>query len=403
MSTGDELLEYSVIYTQNAINLMAASFSQAYKDISKHLCDVYQADHCVLIPGSGSYAMEAVVGQYGRYKTEPNYAPGLVIRNGYFSYRWTDIWEWVYHGDLDRSPELIVVKANPTEADNAKPSFAPPSIEEAVEQIKTNKPCVVFAPHVETSAGIIITDEYIKALADATHEYGGPDAIFVLDCVASGNVWAKMKDLGIDIIITAPQKGWTSPASVGIAMMSARAKDIMAASSYPASDNHPGWPNRGHSFCCNLAKWSLVADKYAAPGGFAYHTTLPTDALMTFRDVIVETIGVGLEDLEKRTIELGARIRSVLESKGFKSVAAEGFKAPTVVVSYIRDESDRDLVARFKKNGVQIAAGVPLKVDEPWEGAPPTFRIGLFGLDKLRDVDLAVKRFEDALAKVLAE
>lgn len=370
---------------------MAASFSQAFKDISANLCEVYQADHCVLIPGSGSYAMEAVLGQFARHRSEPNYRPAVVIRNGYFSFRWTDIWDWVFPAACGRSPELKVVKAKACEGGD-QPAFKPPDIDDAVAEIKANKPCVVFAPHVETSDGMIISDEYIKALADATHA-GDEDAIFVLDCIASGNVWAKMKDLGVDVVITAPQKGWTSPASVGIAMMSARAKSIMEKKV------------RGHSFCCNLSKWSMVADKYAAPGGFMYHTTLPTDALVTFRDVILETKAAGLDELQKKTFELGSRVRAVLVKHGFKSVAAEGCQAPTVVVSYIRGEKDRDLAAKFKRQGIQIAAGVPLKIDEPWAaaGGPPTFRIGLFGLDKLKDVDKAVSVFEGALTKILSE
>lgn len=393
MSDQDDLLEYSVIYTDRAKNLMAASFSQAFKDISKELCDVYQADHCVLIPGSGSYAMEAVLGQFIRHKTEANYKPAMVLRNGYFSFRWSDIFDWVFPPACGRSPELKVIKAQPAPGTDPKmPSFQPPDITSVVAQIKETQPCVVFAPHVETSDGMIISDEYIKAMADATHA-GDKDAIFVLDCIASGNVWAKMKDLGVDIVITAPQKGWTSPASVGIAMMSARAKQIMEQKV------------RGHSFCCNLSKWSTVADKYAAPGGFMYHTTLPTDALMTFRDVIVETKKAGLDNLQTKTVELGTKVRALLESKGFQSVAAEGCKAPTVVVSYMRGEQDKTIAAKFKKHGIQIAAGVPLKIDEPWgaDGGPPTFRIGLFGLDKLQNVDKAVKVFEDALDRVLAE
>lgn len=397
----DDLLEYSVIYTDRAKNLMAASFSQAFKDISRELCEVYQADHCVLIPGSGSYGMEAVAGQFARYKTEANYKPCMVIRNGYFSFRWTDIWDWIYPQEMARSPELKVIKAQPVEKGN-RPGFAAPELELALAQIREHRPAVVFAPHVETSAGLMIPDAYIKALADATHE-GDEDCIFVLDGIAAGNVWAKMKDLGVDVYLTAPQKGWTSPASVGIVMMTGRAKAIMAKQVYPASENHAGFPNRGHSFCCNLAKWSMVADKYAAPGGFMYHTTLPTDALITFRDVIMETKSHDLAALEVKTHELGNRVRACLERNGFASVAGEGFKSPTVVVSYIRGEQDRDLAAKFKAQGIQIATGVPLKIDEPWgEGGPPTFRIGLFGLDKLLDVDKTVKIFEDAIAAIVA-
>ena len=390
----DDLLEYSVIYTDRAKNLMSGSFSQAFKDISNELCEVYQADHCVLIPGSGSYAMEAVAGQFARHRSEPNYKPALVIRNGYFSFRWSDIWEWIFPSTCGRSPELQVVKALPADSGSDRPAFAPPDLEATVQKIREIKPCLVFCPHVETSDGIIVSDDYIRALVEATHA-SDPDSIFVLDCIASGNMWARMRDLGgVDVLITAPQKGWTSPASVGIALMSTRAKTLMESKV------------RGHSFCCNLSKWSTVADKYMeTPGGFMYHTTLPTDALMTFRDVILETKAFGYKELEEKTRELGKRVRSLLESKGFRSVAAPGCQAPTVVVSYMRNnEQDRSLVAEFKKQGIQIAAGVPLKIDEPWASdasGPPTFRIGLFGLDKLKHVDEAVRTFEEALVKVL--
>jgi aspartate aminotransferase-like enzyme len=403
MEGGDDLLEYSVIYTDRAKNLMAASFSQAFKDISNDLCEVYQADHCVLIPGSGSYGMEAVAGEFARYKNEDNYRPCMVIRNGFFSYRWSDIWDWIYPQELERSPELKVIKARP-QSEDSLPSFAPEDVEVVISQIREHKPAVVFCAHVETSAGMMVTHEYIAAISAAAHEED-PDAIFVLDCIASGNVWTKMKDLGVDVLITAPQKGWTSPASVGIVMMNERAKALMASRSYPASENHAGYPNRGHSFCCNLAKWSLVADKYAAPGGFMYHTTLPTDALMTFRDTIRETTAHGLDLLQQRTQELGDRVRACLEKHGFHSVAADGNKAPTVVVSYMRPQDMEGgtggLAGKFKAHGIQIATGVPLKIDEPWPaGGPPTFRIGLFGVDKLMDVDGTVKIFEDAVAKI---
>jgi len=393
----DELLEYSVIYTDRAKNLMAGSFSQAFTDISNELNAVYQADHCVMIPGSGTYAMEAVAGQFARFKTEPNYKPCMVIRNGFFSFRWSEIWDFVYPSACGRSPELIVVKANVNnerypEAD--RPAIGAPDLAATLAQIREAKPCVLFMPHVETSAGLLISDEYIKAVAAAVHE-GDEDAIVVLDCIASGDLWAKMKDLGVDVVITAPQKGWTSPACVGIAMMTARAKDIMT----KQNANGP----RGHSFSCNLAKWSMVADKYAAPGGFAYHTTLPTDSLMVFRDTINETKAIGFEDLEARTQELGDRIRNVLEKHGFRSVADEGFKAPTVVVAYMRGEQDAGIAGKFKQHGIQIAGGVPLKVDEGWPSPPPTFRIGLFGLDKLMDIDKCVSTFEDALAKIVAD
>jgi len=397
------LLEYSVIYTDRAVNLMAASFSAAFKDICHDLQAVYQADHTVLIPGSGSYAMEAVLGQFARHRSEANYAPCLVIRNGYFSFRWSDIHDVVFPAACGRSPEMVVVHAaavvdvddSTTSNPSDRPAFAPPSIEDVMAAIHLHQPAVVFLPHVETSNGMVVSDAYITAVAAATHA-ACPDAVCVLDCVASGNLWVDMKVTGVDVIVTAPQKGWTSPASVGIALMSARAKDIMHQTP------------RCHSFCCNLSKWSTVSDKYNdAVGGFMYHTTLPTDALTVFRDTIQETVSVGLPVLQDRTVELGTRVRAVLEQHGFTSVTAADYQAPTVVVSYMRGEQDRGIVGKFKKHGVQIAAGVPLKIGEDviWksDSGPPTFRIGLFGLDKLLNVDKAVRLFEEALLKVLAE
>lgn len=316
----------------------------------------------------------------------------MVIRNGFFSFRWSEIWDFVFPPACSHSPELIVVKAaKNTEPDAAKPAISAPDLESTLAQIREAKPAVLFMPHVETSAGIVVSDDYIKAVAAAVHE-GDEDAIVVLDCIASGALWAKMQDLGVDVLITAPQKGWTSPACVGIAMMTARAKEIMT------KQNADG--PRGQSFSCNLAKWSMVADKYAAPGGFAYHTTLPTDSLMVFRDTINETKAIGFDDLQTRTQELGDKVRAVLEKYGFRSVADEGYKAPTVVVSYMRGEQDAGIAGEFKKHGIQIAAGVPLKVDEGWSSPPPTFRIGLFGLDKLMDVDKCVSTFEAALAQI---
>lgn len=239
---------------------------------------------------------------------------------------------------------------------------------------------------------MLVSHDYIKQLAAATHE-GGEDCLFVLDSIAAGNVWTNMEELGIDIIITAPQKGWSGPACVGIAMMNAKAKALMA----KQNAEKP----RGHSLSCNLGKWSTVCDKYKAPGGFMYHTTLPTDALITFRDVIMETKAFGYDKCEVKAKELGAKVRAILEKHGFRSVSAEGVQAPTVVVSYMRNDEDKDIAAKFKKQGIQIATGVPLKIDEPWVGGPPTFRLGLFGLDKLKDVEKTVKIFEEALERLV--
>lgn len=370
---------------------MAASFSQCFTEISDNLKEVYEAEQCIIIPGSGTYAMEAVAGQFPRFKSDPDYSPCLVVRNGYFSFRWTDIWDVVYPAECGRSPELIVMKAQPQDEESRK-SYAPMALETVVAEIRDKKPCVVFMPHVETSAGIVVSDEYIKAVADATHETEG--AILVLDCIASGTYWVGMRTLGVDVLVTAPQKGWSGPACCGIAMMSERAMGVMAAQNAVKP--------KGHSFSCNLHKWNAVANAYAKEGGFMYYTTLPTDALMTFRDCILETKGFGYALAMERATELGTAIRALLAEKGFKSVAAEGFKANTVVVAYMRDDNDKGIIGAFKQRGIQLAAGVPLKVDEDWEGPPPTFRIGLFGLDKLKDVPKTVQVFKEALDAICA-
>jgi len=386
------LKEFSVIYTNRAKNLMAASFSTAFKDITRELNGAYQAEQCVMIPGSGSYAMEAVAGQFARFPHEANYGPCMVVRNGFFSFRWSDIWSTVYPPECARSPELIVVKGQPVnDTGDGMPQFAPPPIEQLVGDIKKHKPAVVFAPHVETSAGIMHSHEYIRTVADAVHSVS-PDSIFVLDSIAAGNVWTPMKELGIDVLITAPQKGWTSPCSVGIAMLGDRAVRVMNEQNKVAP--------RGHSYAVNLAKWSGVTDAYKKEGGFMYYTTLPTDSLMTFRDVILETKEFGYAQCEEKTFELGTQVRSLLNEFGFRSVAHDECAAPTVVVSYFRNSDDADMLARFKGQGIQIAGGVPLKIDEPWNGGAPTFRLGLFGLDKLKDVDGSVATLRAALEKI---
>lgn len=366
------LLEYSVVYTDRATNLMSAPFQKVMCDISTTLKEVYNADSCALIPGSGSYAMECVARQFGRNKS------CMVLRNGYFSFRWTDIFQ-----RCQLPSEETVLKARATE-DHAKPHFAPVPVAEVIAHIKQVRPAVVFAPHVETATGMIISDAYIKQVSDAVHEVGG---LFVLDCIASGTVWVDMKKCGIDVVISAPQKGWSGPACVGIAMMSERAKTVMKATDLDA----PG------SFCCHLAKWTEVMEKYEA-GGFMYYTTLPTDALQKFRDAMLETKAHGFEKARADLFELGNRTRAILEKRGFKSVAAEGYKSPGVVVSYA---DDKNMVGLFKGQGLQIAGGVPFKLDEP--AGLITFRLGLFGLDKIKNIDRTVSIFEKALDNIIAQ
>lgn len=365
------LLEYSVVYTDRALNHMSEVFQQVMNDLSSDLKSVYNANAVAIVPGSGSYGMEAVANQLAKDQD------CLIIRNGMFSYRWTQILE---KGNLAKSS--TVLNAQREDSDAPKP-FSPVDIEDAVAQIKAHKPAVVFAPHVETSAGMILPNDYIKALSEATHSVGG---LLVIDCIASGCVWLDMKDLGIDVLISAPQKGWSSTPCAGLVMMSDAAVQRV--------EN-----TESNSFSLDLKKWLEIMRAYEN-GGHAYHATMPTDSLRQFRDTITESKKIGFDKLCDAQWELGNRVREVLQAKGIESVAAEGFKAPGVVVCYT-DRDDMHKGGAFAEAGVQIAAGVPLKVGEP--DSFKTFRIGLFGLDKLTDIDGTVQRFESALEQVLAE
>ena len=365
----DGLLEYSVVYTDRALNHMSQSFQTVMRDISSMLKEVYQADGVVIVPGSGTFGMEAAARQFATGKKV------LVIRNGWFSFRWTQIFEM---GNIPS--ESIVLKARQQKAETQSP-FAPCPIEEVVATIKAEKPAVVFAPHVETSAGMILPDNYIRAMADAVHEVGG---MLVIDCIASGTIWLDMKKLGIDALISAPQKGWSASPCCGLVMLSALGLERTRNS-------------RSTSFACDLGKWLQIMETYEK-GGHAYHATMPTDSLTVFRDTMQETAGLGFAKVKEQQQTLGNKLRAILESKGFNSVAAEGFKAPGVVVSYTQD-ADIQNGKKFLSQGFQIAAGVPLQCDEREDFR--TFRIGLFGLDKLQNIDRTVAQLEAALAKVV--
>ncbi|CAN6959464.1 Class V aminotransferase [Psychrobacter okhotskensis] len=366
------LLEYSVVYTDRALNHMSKVFQQVMNDLSSELKSVYNADAVAIVPGSGTYGMEAVARQLAKDED------CLIIRNGWFSYRWTQILE---KGNIAKSSTVLT--ADRTEDTEAPKPFTPVDIDVAVAKIKEQKPAIVFAPHVETSAGIILPDDYIKALGEAVHSVGG---LLVIDCIASGCVWLDMKALGIDVLISAPQKGWSSTPCAGLVMLSdAAVKKVESTES--------------DSFSLDLKQWLNIMRAYEN-GGHAYHATMPTDGLRQFRDTINEAKEVGFDKLSEAQWELGNRIRKVLEDKGAESVAAEGFKAPGVVVAYT-ERDDMHKGSAFAEAGLQIAAGVPLKVGEPENFK--TFRLGLFGLDKLTDIDGAVTRFETALDKVLAK
>ncbi|UOA31357.1 Soluble hydrogenase 42 kDa subunit [Sulfitobacter sp. DSM 110093] len=361
--------EFSVVFTDRSLNHMSAEFQQVMRDLSGWLGEVYNADAVALVPGGGTYAMEAVARQFARGQDV------LVVRNGWFSYRWNQIIE---SAELTKSAEVMKARMQ----GNASPApFAPAPIEEVTAAIRAQKPQVVFAPHVETSSGMILPDDYIKEMAAAAHEVG---ALMVLDCIASGCVWVDMKALGVDVLISAPQKGWSASPSAGLVMMSARAE---ARLNETTSD----------SFAIDLRKWRDIMKAYEA-GGHAYHATMPTDALRLFRDTVKETRDYGFDRLKEAQWRLGEAVRQALAARGVTSVAADGFAAPGVVVGYTADPDVQNGKA-FAAKGMQIAAGVPLQVGEPDDFR--TFRLGLFGLDKLYDVDATVARLTAVLDEVL--
>jgi aspartate aminotransferase-like enzyme len=363
------LLEFSVVYTDRALNHMSQSFQGVMKDISSMLKDVYQAKSVALVPGSGTFGMEAVARQFATDKKV------LIIRNGWFSYRWTQIL------DMGRiTTDATVLKARRTGTAKQSP-WVPAPIAEVVATISEQKPAVVFAPHVETAAGMILPDDYLKAVADAVHAVGG---LFVLDCIASGAMWVNMQATGVDVLISAPQKGWSSSPCCAMVCLSERARTAIDATT-------------STSFACDLKKWLQIMETYEA-GAHAYHATLPTDALTRLCAVMKETQAYGFDKVRQEQIELGRKVRELFESRGIPSVAAEGFQAPGVVVSYTEDPAIQSS-KKFLTEGLQTAAGVPLQCDEPADFM--TFRIGLFGLEKWHNVDRTVGHLAAALDRVM--
>lgn len=364
----DGLLEYSVVYTDRAVNHMSGVFQSVMIDISSTLKSVYAADAVVVVPGSGTFGMEAVARQLAADKN------CLIIRNGWFSYRWSQILEM---GDIAKNSTVLKARRI---GGAAQDPFAPAPIEEVVSAIESDKPDLVFAPHVETSSGMLLPDDYLKKIADAVHAYGG---LFALDCIASGTIWVDMKEIGVDVLLSAPQKGWSGSPCCGLVMLNDAAKDrVMATTS--------------SSFACDLKKWLEIMQAYEN-GAHAYHATMPTDALKTFRDSMRETESLGFKNAKAAQQELGDRVRKLLADKGIKSVAAPGFEAPGVVVCYTTDP-DIKSGGKFAAQGLQIAAGVPLQCDEPDDFQ--TFRLGLFGLDKLRNIDRTVATLDKALDRI---
>lgn len=366
----DGLLEYSVVYTDRAVNHMSKRFQGAMKDISRTLKQVYNAHSAIVVPGSGTFGMEAVARQFatGRHC--------LVIRNGWFSFRWSQIF------DMGSIPSKTTVLTAEQAVQGGQSPFSPPAIEDVVVAIRDEKPDLVFAAHVETASGIMLPPDYLRAVADAIHAEGG---LFVLDCIASGAIWVDMQAAGVDVLISAPQKGWSAPACAALVTLSAEARKRIDSTT-------------STSFACDLRKWLQIMESYEQ-GSFAYHATMPTDALLDLRDAMAEAESRGFENLRAAQQELGDRVRAMLREKGFNSVAAPGFEAPGVVVSYTDDDGIQS-AKKFAEAGVQAAAGVPLQCGEPADFK--TFRIGLFGLDKWADIDRSVETLAAAVDQTRA-
>lgn len=362
------LEEFSVVFTDRSLNHMSAKFQGVMRDVSALLKEVYNGSAVALVPGGGTYAMEAVARQFGQ-------GSALIVRNGWFSYRWTQIFE---AGGFAQATTVVMARAA---GNGAKAAFAPPPIDEVCAKIREVKPDAVFAPHVETSSGIILPDDYITAMAAAAHEVG---ALMVLDCIASGCIWVDMAATGVDVLISAPQKGWSASPAAGIVVLSPLAEARLEATT-------------SNSFAIDLKKWRSIMAAYEG-GGHAYHATMPTDAIVGMRDAMFETRAMGFAEAKAAQWALGRAVRAMLTERGVLSVAAEGFQAPGVVVSFTEDPLVQN-GAKFRELGMQIAAGVPLQVGEGAEFR--TFRLGLFGLDKLADVDATVARLRRGVEAVL--
>ena len=366
----DGLLEFSVVYTDRALNHMSVRFQGVMKDIAATLKQVYHADAAVIVPGSGTFGMEAVARQFATGQKV------LIVRNGFFSYRWSQILEM---GQITAPEHIRVLKARRT-ADGPQAPWAPAPIDEVTAAIAHERPAVVFAPHVETASGMMLPDDYVRRLGEATRAVGG---LFVLDCVASGAMWVDMQALGVDVLISAPQKGWSSAPACAMVCLSERALQVMES-------------RTSTSYSCDLKKWHQIMRAYET-GAHAYHATLPTMALLELRDAMAETRARGFAQVREQQLELGHKVRALLAARGFPSVAAPGFEAPGVVVSYTRDP-DIQNGRKFIEQGLQSASGVPLMCDEPADFS--TFRLGLFGLDKWANVDRSVGQLATALDRM---
>jgi aspartate aminotransferase-like enzyme len=364
----DGLLEFSVVYTDRSLNHMSQRFGGVMTDISRMLKTVYGAHSVALVPGSGTFGMESVARQFATNQHV------MVIRNGWFSYRWTQIFDM---GQIPKSHSVLKARRV---SESSQAAWTPAPIEEVKAAIASEKPALVFAPHVETSAGMILPDDYLKAVADAVHAVGG---LFVLDCIASGAMWVDMQATGVDVLISAPQKGWSSSPCCAMVMLSERARQAIDSTT-------------STTFAMDLKKWLQVMETYES-GGHMYHTTLPTDALQRLQETMLETETYGFAKVRDEQLALGRQVRSLLLQHGFPSVAAPGYEAPGVVVSYTTDPEIQSS-KKFLALGLQTAAGVPLQCDEPADFR--TFRMGLFGLDKWHQVPRTLQHLSDALETI---
>ena len=368
----DGLLEYSVIFSDRSLNMMSMNFRQIMQDISKELKNVYNAQSTVIVPGSGTFGMEAIARQFG------NGEKCLMLRNGWFAFRFTEIFR---RGQIaSEVRHIFAIEKENAEGQNIKRSYSPPPLKTIVDEILSFKPKLVYATHVETSTGIIMPDEYIKGIGEATKSIGG---LFVLDCVASGSLFVDMEMLGVDLLLTAPQKGWSSTPCAGVIMLNKNAREMIEKTT-------------SSSYSCDLHKWLTVMESYEG-NNYTYHTTFPTDGLKIFRENILEIKKIGYQKTTDLQIQLGQKMRKLTEDFGYVSVAAEGYKAPTVIVNYTSEE-DMKSGKKFADLGVQIAAGMPLEIGEPSDFM--SFRIGLFGIDKLLNIDRTVENFKLALEKI---
>jgi aspartate aminotransferase-like enzyme len=364
----DGLLEYSVVYTDRALNHMSTKFQRAMSDISALLKSVYAARSTVVVPGSGTFGMEAVARQFATGQKV------VVVRNGWFSFRWSQILQM---GGIPAGETVLA--ARQTAGDDQAP-FAPAPVADVVAAILRERPGVVFVPHVETASGLLLQDDYLRDVAAAVRRV---DGLLVVDCIASGALWLDMAALDIDVLISAPQKGWSSSPCCGLVMLGERARERIERT-------------QSSSFACDLRKWLQVMEAYEA-GGHLYHATLPTDSLLRLSTTLVETQAFGFAKARDTQWELGRRVRAALERAGFPSVAAPGYQAPGVVVSYTRD-ADIASGKKFRELGLQSAAGVPLQCNEP--ASFRTFRLGFFGLDKLQNIGRTVTTLEHALGQL---